>query len=71
MLCDPRELSDSGTVYRCHFVVGCLLHREHHNTQARDSFQAALAAARQLRDRHKEVEALKELAQVGYVRTYH
>ena len=59
-----RELGDSVTVYQCHFVLAGLHQKERHAPLALRSFQAALALARELRDRGKEAEMLREIAQV-------
>ena len=53
-------------MYRCHFVLGFLYQKERQASLAQASFQAALTVARQLRDRHKEAETLKEIAQVRH-----
>ena len=60
----PRELGDSMTVYQCHFVLGTLHQKERHTSSALDCFKRALAVARELRDRTKEADTLREMAQV-------
>lgn len=65
-----RELGDSATVYKCHFGLGLLYQKERHTALAQTSFEAALDVARQLRDRGKEADTLKEIAQVVRTLTY-
>lgn len=63
--CILRELGDSVTMYQCHFVLAGLHQRGRHASLALDSLQAALAISRELRDRVKETDTLKELAVVS------
>lgn len=60
----PRELGDSVTVYQCHFELGTLHQKEHHTSSALDCFEQAVTVARDLRDRKKEADTLREMAQV-------
>lgn len=59
-----RELGDSVTVYQCHVVLAGLHQRGHHASLSLGSLKAALGVARELRDKMKEVDTLRELAMV-------
>ena len=63
-----RELGDKVTLYQCHSVLASLNRKgrkDHHIASALSNWQAALGIARELRDKAREADTLRELALVS------